>query len=34
VQRLLDEALDTLLAGEPRRSVLFIDSGKSAADGG
>lgn len=32
--RLLDEALDILLADEPRRSVLFIDSGKTAADGG
>jgi hypothetical protein len=33
-QRALDERLDTLLADAPRRSVLMIDSGKSAEDGG
>ena len=34
LQRVLDGALDTLLADAPRRSVLMIDSGKEAADGG
>ena len=33
-QRQLDKHLDVLLADEPRRSVLFIDSSKVGADGG
>jgi len=33
-QRVLDERLDELLADAPRRSVLMIDSGKAASDGG
>ena len=31
---MLDERLDALLADAPRRSVLMIDSGKAADDGG
>lgn len=34
LQRVLDERLDALLADAPRRSVLMIDSGKDAIDGG
>ena len=34
LQRVLDERLDELLADAPRRSVLMIDSGKAASDGG
>ena len=33
-QRVLDKRLNALLADAPRRSVLMIDSGKAAADGG
>ncbi len=34
LQRVLDERLVELLADAPRRSVLMIDSGKAALDGG
>ena len=34
LQKPLDRHLDTLLSDAPRRSVLMVDSGKEAADGG
>lgn len=34
LQRFMDTALEALLAGAPRRSVLMVDTAKDGADGG